>query len=571
MDAPKALPPREPKPWAASIGIPGWLRPPLNACRDHRGKAALAALALLLALAVVCADALLAGPVRTWAERTINSKLQGYTIRIARARPHLWKLGLDLDGLVLAQNRHPDPPVADFGVLAFSLRWSEVLRFKVAGDLTIERPALHLNLAQIEEEANSHVSLKEQGWQSAVESIYPFKLDRVKVEDGSMLYLASAPTSKPLQLTKVFMVARNIRNKAVVQGAYPSPVTLEGILFGSGKVWFRGAADFLRQPYPAAQGEIHLSRIPLDRLTPLAQDYQIKTTGGFLTADGTMEYTPEAQKAHLTEVLFEDLRVDYVTSNATQALEQEHVRQALELAKSVRNAPKLLLQVDSLKLKGSQIGFVNQTTQPPYRLFMSGVSLDLDNLSNQANLGRSQFHTRGEFMGSGRTTVSGSFRSTARPADFDFHLELDDAKVSDLNDYLMSTAKVDVAEGSFSAYAEITVKDGRLDGYLKPLIKDLKISEKRKDQGKPLGKRMELHFLQLFANLFKNRSSKEVATVIRISGPTSDPKLSEWAAIRKLIGNGLYRAILPGFMDNSKGVDSPKPASHPPSETVQGH
>jgi hypothetical protein len=174
-------------------------------------------------------------------------------------------------------------------------------------------------------------------------------------------------------------------------------------------------------------------------------------------------------------------------------------------------------------------------------------------------------------MGSGRTTVSGSFRSTARPADFDFHLELDDAKVSDLNDYLMSTAKVDVAEGTFSAYAEITVKDGRLDGYLKPLIKDLKISEKRKDQGKPLGKRMELHFLQLFANLFKNRSSKEVATVIRISGPTSDPKLSEWAAIRKLIGNGLYRAILPGFMDNSKGVDSPKPASHPPSETVQGH
>ena len=71
----------------------------------------------------------------------------------------------------------------------------------------------------------SYFSLKEQGWQSAVESIYPFKLDRVKVEDGSMLYLASAPTSKPLQLTKVFMVARNIRNKAVVQGAYPSPVT----------------------------------------------------------------------------------------------------------------------------------------------------------------------------------------------------------------------------------------------------------------------------------------------------------------------------------------------------------
>jgi uncharacterized protein YhdP len=542
-----------------------------GACRNHSGKATLVGLALLLALVLVCADTLLAGPMRSWTERTINSKLKGYTVHIARVRPHLWKMGFELDELVLAQNSHPDPPVADFGALVFSLQWGELLRFKVAGDLTLQRPALHLNLAQIEEEASSHVSLREQGWQSAVESIYPFKLDRVKVEDGSLLYLASAPTSKPLHLTKVFMVAKNIRNKAAGRVTYPSPVTLEGILFDSGKVWFSGAADFLREPYAAALGEIRLERIPLDRLTPFAQDYQLKTTGGFLSATGTVEYTPEAQKAHLTKVLFEDLRVDYVTSSATQALEKEHARQALELAKAVRNAPKLLLQVDSLKLSGSQIGFMNQTTQPPYRLFMSGVSLDLENLSNQANLGRSQFHARGAFMGSGRTEFSGSFRSTARPADFNLQLKLEDAKVSDLNDYLMANAKVDVAEGSLSAYAEITVKDGRLDGYLKPLLKGLRISDKRKDQAKPLGKRVELHVLQFFANLFKNRSSKEVATVIRLSGPTSDPKVSEWAAIRKLIGNGLYRAILPGFMDNPKGANPPKPASYPPSEPNWRH
>jgi hypothetical protein len=40
-----------------------------------------------------------------------------------------------------------------------------------------------------------------------------------------------------------------------------------------------------------------------------------------------------------------------------------------------------------------------------------------------------------------------------------------------------------------------------------------------------------------------------VATVTRISGPTSDPKLSQWEAIRKLLSNGLFRAILPGFLD----------------------
>ena len=550
--------PGKPKQRIPSRGVPRWPGTLLGYCRGHRGKAAMAGLVLLIALALACADALLAGPVRTWAERTINSSLRGYTVRIARARPHLWRLGLELDGLVLAQDSHPDPPVADFGALAFSLQWHELLRLRVAGDLTLRRPALHLNLAQIREQAASQVSLKDQGWQGAVESIYPIKLDRVRIEDGSMLYLAGAPASKPLQLTKVFMEAKNIRTTAAAPGTCPSPVTFEGLLFDTGKIWFRGAADFLREPYAAALGEIRLQRIPLDRLTPIAQDYQLKTTGGYLSASGTVAYAPDAQKAHLTEVLFEELQVDYVTSNATRALELEHARQAVQLAKDVRNAPKLILQVDSMKLRGSQIGFVNEAAQPPYRLFMSGVSLDLGNLSNQASAGRSPFQGRGAFMGHGRTEVSGGFRAAARQAEFDVHLQLDDARVPDLNDFLLANWNVDVAEGSFSAYTELSVKDGRLEGYLKPLLQNLRISDRSKDRAKPLGKRVELHILQFLASLFKNRSSKSVATVIRLSGPTSDPRLGEWAAIRRLIGNGLYRAILPGFLDNPKGVDPPK-------------
>ncbi len=531
----------------------------LETCRGNPGKAALAGSVLALALAVMFADVLLAGPIRTWAERTINASLQGYTVRIGRARPHIWKLALTLDDLVLTQKRHPDPPVADFGALEFSLQWSQLVQFKVAADLTLLRPALHLNLAQIQEEANSHVSLKDQGWQRAVESIYPFKLDRVRVQDGSLLYLAADPTSKPLQLTRIAMTAKNIRNMAAGRGSYPSPVTLEGMLFDTGKVQFKGAADFLREPFSAAMGEIRLDRVPLDRLTPLAQDYQLRTKGGLLSASGTVEYTPETQKAHLTEVRFDDLRVDYITSKATQRQEQEHAKQALRLAKDVRNAPHLLLRVDALELNHSQIGFMDESAQPPYRLFMSDVSLRLDNLSNQANQGRSPFHAQGEFMGSGKTVVSGSFQSTAKPADFAVHLQLDDAKLTDLNPFLLAQTGVDVADGLFSVYTELTVKNGRVEGYLKPLVKNLKVYDKRKDKAKPLGKRVEMHLLQWMANLLKNRSTHRVATITRISGATSDPKLSEWEAIRKLIGNGLFRAILPGFLDRSRDAKPAKP------------
>lgn len=538
------------------IGIPTGKRPEplwrrfLKICRANRGKTIFIALVLLLVIVFRSADALLAGPLRNWAERTMNSQLKGYTVHIARVSPHLWRLAFDLDSLVLVQNTHPDPPVADFGALKFSLIGRELLRFKVAGDLAIERPALHINLAQIKEEAKTYVSLKERGWQSAVESVYPIRLNRVRVQNGSLLYLSSDTAAKPIQLTKIFMIADNIRNIAAAKGAFPSPVILEGVLFDTGKVQFKGEADFLREPYASARGDIHVKHVPLERLDPLAKNLQLETIGGLLSVNGSVEYTPESQTAHLTDVLLENLRLDYVTSNATKALEIKHAREAVKLAKKVSNAPKLLLQVDTLKLTNSQIGFVNKATKPSYRLFLSNADFELKNLSNQTSQGRSEFHAHGAFMDSGSTDVSGSSRLAASPADFNIRIKLDNARLPDLNNFLLAHAGIDVADGLFSVYTEITVKEGKVDGYLKPLIKNLKIYDKKKDKNKPFMKRAEMFLLQFLADVFKNPSTQNIATVVHISGPTSKPEAGEWEVIRKLIGNGFSNAILPGFMND---------------------
>ena len=540
----------------------------LRLARAHRGKSLLIGLAALAVIGLGFMDALLAGPMQRWAERTMNANLNGYTVRIGRVRPHLWRFAFDLDDLVLRQNTHPDPPVADFGALQFSLLIPDLLRFKVAGNLTVVRPALHIDLAQIEEEVHSHVGLKERGWQKAVESVFPFKLDQVQVQDGSVLYLSAGETDKPIRITRIHMVTSNVRNIAVSKSTFPSPVAMEGILFDTGKVWFKGAADFLREPYLAARGEIHLERIPLDRLSPLAQDYQVKTKGGFLSLHGAVEYTPEAQKAHITEVAFDQLHVNYVTSKATKSIEKKHATQAIKLAKRVRNAPKLWLEVDSLKLRNSQLGFENLGTTPHYQVFISSLSLNLEHLSNQVGLETSLFHAQGAFMGSGHATLKGKIRSTAKPVDFDLRLQVEEAKLPALNDLLKAHLGVDVAEGLVSVYTEIKVKDGQVEGYIKPLVKNLKIYDRQKDQGKPFGKRVKMHVLQFFATLLKNRETKEVATVIRISGATGGPKTDEWEVIRKLIGNGLSHAILPGFQPDPKTAVPPpppkptKPVSH---------
>jgi len=232
---------------------------------------------------------------------------------------------------------------------------------------------------------------------------------------------------------------------------------------------------------------------------------------------------------------------------------------AIRLAKSVRNAPNLTLRVDSLKLSNGQFGFVNAATDPKYRLFVTGMSLELEDLSNQTGQGKSAFQARGSFMGSGAMLATGHVQSAASPAQFDVRFELKDAKLTSLNGFFLAHAGVDVAEGLFSVYTEVAVKNRRLEGYLKPLIRNLKVYEKEKDKGKSFGKRVEMHVLQFLASLLKNRTTKEVATVIHLSGATSDPQTSEWQAIRKLIGNGFSRAILPGFLASPRAAEPGKP------------
>jgi hypothetical protein len=196
-------------------------------------------------------------------------------------------------------------------------------------------------------------------------------------------------------------------------------------------------------------------------------------------------------------------------------------------------------------------------------VFAQGVALELENLDNHSDHGRSRFHARGVFMGSGQTVFSGGFLASAKPADFDVRLKVDDTKLTDLNPLLLSSTGVDVAQGRLSVYTELTVKNGRIEGYIKPLFKNLKISEHEKDKGKPLLKRVELHLLQFLAWVLKNHTTQEVATVIRVSGSTADPKADEWDVIWRLIGNGFADAILPGFRDASTSVIPPRPAAAP--------
>ena len=98
-----------------------------------------------------------------------------------------------------------------------------------------------------------------------------------------------------------------------------------------------------------------------------------------------------------------------------------------------------------------------------------------------------------------------------------------------------------------SIFAQVTMKNHYITGYVKPLFSDIKVYDSKKDAKKPILHQAYEVVLGGAAKLFKNRSTKEVATKVDISGPVNTPNISTWDAIFQLLENAFVKAIIPGY------------------------
>src|SRR5512140_43440 len=127
-------------------------------------------LAILAAIVVaaVIASLFVDAPLRANLERKMNASLKGYKVTVPRAHFSLFGFSVRLYGLTIRQEEHPEPPVAQFRELKASVHWKELLSLHVVADFLIDRPRLHINLAQLETEAKRPTKMKDEGWQQPI-------------------------------------------------------------------------------------------------------------------------------------------------------------------------------------------------------------------------------------------------------------------------------------------------------------------------------------------------------------------------------------------------------------------
>lgn len=499
-----------------------------------------------LVIAAIALGFVIDEPLRRYTERQLNTHLKGYTVHLGKLDFHPLRFAVELFDVVVVQDVNPEPPVVHVPRLKASLYWRALLSARVVSDVLVERPKMHINLKQIRQEATDDVPLRERGWQEAVQAVTPLKANLLQVVEGEVTYVDEG-SFEPLRLSQLNMRAENIRNIRSQAGEYPSPVQMQGLIFGEGKLWLDGYADFLAVPHVAMKARLGLENVKLDYVKPIANRYNVILKKGTFSGAGAFEYTPTVKVAHLQKATVHGLQVDYIHTAQTAAVEKERAKQVRRSAQEVSDTPGLLLRADEVSIVKSEIGFVNKAVNPNYRLFLTGLEVYLTNFSNQLAEGTMVAKVTGKFMGSGQTVVGATFRPETNGPDFALAASIENTRMQAMNQLLRAYGNFDVTRGFFSLYTEFRVKNGAVKGYIKPLFKEMDVYDSRQDREKNLFQKIYEGLVGGVSQLLENIPRDEVATKADISGRLDNPQASTWQVLVKLIQNAFFQAILPGF------------------------
>lgn len=505
------------------------------------GAGAVLAFLVLVAGAAFFADA----PLRRTLERRMNANLKGYTASLGHAHLNPFGLALTLRDVSVSQNANPDPPVLVLPRLKASVHWKELLTLHLVADFLFERPRLNVNRPQLEREANDHVSVKERGWQAALESIYPLKINLLRVEDADVTYVDAA-SSPPLRIQHLDLRATNIRNLHYKDRVYPSPVEATGVILETGRGTLKGHANFLADPTPGVHALFTLTDVPLTPFRSLVARSNLSVRNGVVSTSGELEIAPGIEFLKIQELAVRKVTIDYLHSAETSGAEKARAETVKGAVARAGKSPETDVRIEKLTVSESVLGFVNRARSPAYRVFLSDAAITATNLSNGLRNGPATVRVTGLFMGTGPAEAHATFRP-APAADFDLSVAIRDTEMKGMNELLRAYGKFDVAAGLFSFFCELHVRNGAVDGYVKPLFRGMKVYDARKDAEKSAFRKLYEKLVGGVAKLLENRERAEVATETRVAGPIDSPKTSTLQIVVRLVENAFFRAILPGF------------------------
>ena len=499
-----------------------------------------------LTIAAFIVSFFLDGLIRPRIETNMNASLKGYHATLPHAHLQLLGLTLMLRDLTIVQMAHPQPPVATFPLMRFRIDWKSLLSGRVVAYVLLERPKFHIDEAQLATERNDRTSLRQKGWQDALQNAYPFKINHLDVDEGDLVYVEAGAT-KPLHLSHLNLDSDNIRSLEAPNNLYPSWFRASMTIFDRGKMSLQGNANYLMKPFPGMETRYTLTDVPMDALTTASHHINVAISGGILSSDGFIEYSPKVTNVDIDNVSIDAINATYSHRPETERAEAKRINIAGNAVEKETNRRAVNIHIRELEIRRSRLAYDDQTSNPPFNLFIAGTDLKLMNLGNHRAQGFARLTLSGKFMGSGDTNITGTFLASGEGPEFITNISIENTDLTSLNPLLRAYGRFDVAQGRLTLYSQLGVKNGNISGYAKPMFSDLKVYDYQKDKSKGLIGQTKQILIGTAAHIFKNSETQKVATQVTISGSLKKADISTWEAFVEIVENAFIKTILPGF------------------------
>jgi hypothetical protein len=499
----------------------------------------LVSLVALVLLAAAIADE----PVRRYIEGQVNGNLKGYTLRIGKLDLHPLTFSVDLENVTFIQNRHPEPPMAQVPKWHASVQWTKLFTGQLVSDHVIERPSANVTRPQAKAELKDP---RPSTWQDTVRKIFPLRINELTVKEAEVTYY-DHPKAKPVELTDVTVVAGNISNRAP-EDEYPSTIKVDARLAKGGHIKLEGHANFLAKPFLGLNVDFDLDELPLAEFVGFTGGYNVLLKDGRLTGTGKAEYSPWRQVADIRDIRLEGVKADYVYRQHPK--DEARRAEVVAVAEKAKENPVLVVNVKRGKVLSSEFGFVNKSAKPDYRVFIANVNADLDNFSTQLRElqgGDAVVKVTGQFMGTGKSVIAGTFRPEKPNPDFNLDVQIVKTEMKSFNDVLRAYADLDVAKGNLSFFSELSIKNDQVQGYVKPIFKDVEVYDPGQDTDKAWTNKVYQSVVGGVVEMLKNPDRGHVAADTDVSGPVPNPRADTWQIVGTLIQNAFFKAILPGL------------------------
>jgi hypothetical protein len=178
-------------------------------------------------------------------------------------------------------------------------------------------------------------------------------------------------------------------------------------------------------------------------------------------------------------------------------------------------------------------------------LTIRDFQMQLRNLTNVQDVQEPAFaelDVRGRIMGNAPIVLTGRIDPNEMVPTFDIDLQIEGARLVDVNPWLREFLKVDAETGAFSMYSELAAAEGRFEGYVRPILDDPKLFDADEDSQGPFRKAWEA-LVNVAANILENREEQQVATQIPLRGEIQQPDAELLPAMINLLRNAFVAAF----------------------------